>query len=86
MKVYLAHSGDINKHGHQDFNLIGVFKDRDMAIQAIEDSMKDVDMQYVKKETKPSGNIFWEEHGMDIVTVGYLEVRDLKERSLKILL
>jgi len=77
MKIYLAHSGDINKHGHQDFDLIGVFQDRDMAIQAIEDSMKDVDMQYVKKDVKPSGNIFWEEHGMDIVTVGYLEVRDL---------
>jgi hypothetical protein len=78
MKVYLAHSGDINKHGHQDFDLIGVFQDKDMAIKAIEDSMKDVDMQYVKKDVKPSGNIFWEEHGMDIVTVGYLEVRDLQ--------
>ena len=77
MKVYLAHSGDINKHGHQDFNLIGVFQDKDMAIKAIEDSMKDVDMQYVKKDVMPSGNIFWEEHGMEIVTVGYLEVRDL---------
>jgi hypothetical protein len=77
MKVYLAHSGDINKHGHQDFDLIGVFQDKDTAIKAIEDSMKDVDMQYVKKDVKPSGNIFWEEHGMDIVTVGYLEVRDL---------
>jgi hypothetical protein len=78
MEVYLAHSGDINKHGHQDFDLIGVFQDKDMAIKAIEDSMKDVDMQYVKKDVKPSGNIFWEEHGMDIVTVGYLEVRDLQ--------
>jgi len=77
MKVYLAHSGDINKHGHQDFDLIGVFQDRDMAIKAVEDSMKDVDMQYVEKSVTPSGNIFWEEHGMDIVTVGYLEVRDL---------
>ena len=77
MKVYLAHSGDIDKHGHQDFSLIGVFQDKDMAIKAIEESMKDVDMKYVEKETKPNGNMFWEEHGMDIVTVGYLEVRDL---------
>jgi len=77
MKVYLAHSGDINKHGHQDFNLIGVFQDKDMAIKAIEESMKDVDMKYVEKDIMPSGNIFWEEHGMDIVTVGYLEIRDL---------
>ena len=77
MKVYLAHSGDINKHGHQDFNLIGVFHDKDMAIQAIEESLSDCDMEYVEKDIMPSGNIFWEEHGMDIVTVGYLEVRDL---------
>ena len=77
MKVYLAHSGDINKHGHQDFDLIGVYQDRDMAIQAIENSMKDVDMRYVEKYVKPTENIFWEERGMDIVTVGYLEVRDL---------
>ena len=77
MKVYLAHSGDINKHGHQDFNLIGVYQDKDMAIQAIEQSMTDVDMEYVKKETTLSGNMFWTEYGMDIVTVGYLEVREL---------
>lgn len=77
MKVYLAHSGDINKHGHQDYDLIGVYKDKDMAIQAIEQSMTDVDMKYVEVETTPSGNMFWTEMGMDIVTVGYLEVRDL---------
>ena len=77
MKVYLAHSGDIDKHGHQDFNLIGVYQDKDMAIQAIEQSMIDVDMEYVEKETTPSGNMFWTEQGMDIVTVGYLEVREL---------
>ena len=77
MKVYLAHSGDINKHGHQDYDLIGVYQDKNMAIQAIEQSMTDCDMEYVKKETTPSGNIYWTEHGMDIVTVGYLEVREL---------
>ena len=77
MKIYLAHSGDINKHGHQNYDLIGVYQDKDMAIQAIEQSMSDVNMEYVEKETKPSGNMFWTEHGMDIVTVGYLEVRDL---------
>ena len=77
MKVYLAHSGDINRHGFQDFDLIGVYQDRDMAIQAIEQSMTDVDMEYVEVETKPSGNMFWTEMGMDIVTVGYLEVREL---------
>lgn len=77
MKVYLAHSGDINKHGHQDYDLIGVYQDKDMAIQAIEQSMTDVDMKYLEKETTPSGNMFWTEHGMDIVTVGYLEVREL---------
>jgi hypothetical protein len=77
MKVYLAHSGDIDKHGHQDFNLIGVYQDKDMAIQAIEQSMTDVDMEYVEVETKPNGNMFWTEMGMDIVVVGYLEVRDL---------
>ena len=78
MNVYLAHSGDINKHGRQDFDLIGVFKDKDMAIKAIEKSMRDVDIKYVEKSVTPSGNIFWEEHGMDIVTVGYLEVRNLQ--------
>ena len=77
MKVYLAHSGEITKHGHQVYDLIGVYRDKDMAIKAIEDSMKDVNMQYVKKDVMPSGNIFWEEHRMDIVTVGYLEVREL---------
>ncbi len=77
MKVYLAHSGDINKHGHQDYNLIGVYQDKDMAIQAIEQSMTDVDIKYVEKETTPSGNMFWTERGMGIVTVGYLEVREL---------
>ncbi len=79
MKVYLAHSGDIDKHGHQDFDLIGVFQNKDMAIQAIEQSMTDVDMEYVEVETKPSGNMFWTEMGMDIVTVGYLEVRELQK-------
>jgi hypothetical protein len=69
MKVYLAHSGD--------YDLIGVYQDRDMAIQAIEQSMTDIDIKYVEKETTPSGNMFWTEHGMDIVTVGYLEVREL---------
>lgn len=78
MEVYLAHSGDINKHGHQDFDLIGVFRDRDMAIKAIEDSIVDYNDMYVNKETMPSGNIFWTEHGMEIVTVGYLEVRELQ--------
>lgn len=77
MKVYLAYSGDINKHGHQYFDLIGVFQNKDTAIQAIEESMKDVDMKYVEKETKPSGNIYWTEMGMDVVTVGYMEVREL---------
>ena len=77
MKVYLAYSRDINKHGHQDFDLIGVYQDKDMAIQAIEDSMSDVDMEYVETDIMPSGNIYWTEHGMDIVTVGLLEVRDL---------
>jgi hypothetical protein len=77
MKVYLAHSGDINKHGHQCYNLIGVYQDKDMAIQAIEQSITDVDMKYLEKETTPNGNIFWTENGMDIVTVGYLEVREL---------
>jgi hypothetical protein len=77
MKVYLAYSGEINKYGHQQFDLIGVFQDKDMANKAIEDSMEDVDMTYVTKKMMPSGNIFWEESGMDIVTVGYLEVRDL---------
>ena len=77
MEIHLAYSGDINKHGHQNFDLIGVYKDRDMAIKAIEKSLVDCSDMYVKKETMPSGNIFWTEHGMDIVTVGYLEVRDL---------
>lgn len=77
MKVYLAYSGDINKHGHQDFDLIGVYQDKDMAIQAIEDSMSDCDMKYVETDIMPSGNIYWTEKGMDIVTVGLLEVRDL---------
>jgi hypothetical protein len=48
-----------------------------MAIQAIEQSITDVDMKYLEKETTPNGNIFWTENGMDIVTVGYLEVREL---------
>jgi len=73
MKVYLAYSGDINKHGHQNYDLIGVYQDKDMAIQAIEQSMTDVDMAYVEVETKPSGNMFWTEHGMDIVNVGKVE-------------
>jgi hypothetical protein len=60
-----------------DFILTDKFQDKDMAIKAIEDSMKDVDMKYVDKSVTPAGNIFWEEQGMEIVTVGYLEVRDL---------
>ena len=77
MKVYLAHSGDIDKQGHEDYDLIGVYQEKDMAINAIEQSMTDVDMKYVEVETTPSGNMFWTEQGMDIVTVGYLEVREL---------
>ena len=77
MKVYLAHSGDINKHGHQDYDLIGVYQDKDMAIKVIEQSMNDVDMELVKKYTLLNGDIFWTENGMSIVTVGYLEVSEL---------
>ena len=77
MKVYLAHSGDIDKHGHQRYDLIGVYQDRDMAIKAIEDSIVDCDDMYVKKETMSNGNIFWTEQGMDVITVGYLEIREL---------
>ena len=77
MKVYLAYSGDINKHGHQDFGLIGVYQNKDMAIQAIEQSMTDVDMKYVEKDTTKEGHMFWTEIGMDIVTIGKLVVREL---------
>lgn len=77
MEVYLAHSGNIDKHGHQRYDLIGVYQDRGMAIKAIEDSMVDCDDMYVKKETMSNGNIFWTEQGMDIITVGHLEMREL---------
>ena len=77
MKIYLAYSGDINKHGHQIYDLIGVYQDKDMAIKVIEQSMNDVDMELVKKYTLLNGHIFWTENGMSIVTVGYLEVNEL---------
>ena len=77
MKIYLAYSGDINKHSHQGYDLIGVYQDKDMAIKVIEQSMNDVDMEFVKKYTLLNGDIFWTENGMSIVTVGYLEVSEL---------
>lgn len=77
MKIYLAYSGDINKHSHQGYDLIGVYQDKDMAIKVIEQSMNDVDMELVKKYTLLNGDIFWTENGMSIVTVGYLEVSEL---------
>ena len=77
MKVYLAYSGDLDKHGQQSFDLIGVFQDKTTAIDAIEQSMKDVDIQNVEKSISPNESVYWTEMGMDIVTVGYLEVRDL---------
>jgi len=40
--------------------------------------MRDVDMECIMKSTKENGNMFWDQMGMDIVTVGYLEVRELK--------
>jgi hypothetical protein len=79
MKVYLAHSGDINKHGHQVYDLIGVFKDKDMAIKAIKNALEDVNiLDYAVKDGKQNGNMFWIEHAMDVDwTVGKLEVREL---------
>lgn len=77
MEVYLAHSGNINKHGHQYFNFIGVFRDKNMAIKVIKESMKGVDMKCVVKDEFPLGDIYWTEHGMDIAIVGRLEVREL---------
>ena len=50
---------------------------KNMAIQAVEQSMTDIDIEHVEKKTLPNGNMFWTEHSMDIVTVGYIEVRDL---------
>ena len=78
MQVYLAYSGDLDRHDRQSFDLIGVFQDRAQAVKAIEELIVDYPNPYVERVIKPSGNIFWEERGMDIVTVGYLECRSLQ--------
>ena len=76
-EVYLAYSGDINKHGHQDYKLIGVFQDKDMAIQAIEESMSDCDMEFVERGSTSDGTIIWTEAGMEYVDVGMLQTKKL---------
>jgi len=78
MKVYLAFSGHINKHGFQDYDMIGVFDTKDKAIEAVESSLDDVDRTAITTETDSHGNIFWTEHGMDIVTVGYISEHEVK--------
>jgi len=80
MKVYLAYSGDINKHGFQSFELIGVFKDKDDAILAITSTFKDVDEEQVAVDSKDN-TIFWTEFGYDVVTVGMLKTEEVIEKS-----
>lgn len=75
-KVYIAHKGYLNKHGRQTFDMIGVYENKDRAIQDIEKSIEDVNGGFI--EITPVGNnIYWSEKGMDIITVGFLEERTL---------
>jgi hypothetical protein len=76
MEIYLAYNGGGPTWGELSWSLIGAFQNKDMAIKAIEDSIKDIDDEEkdVRKEVMHSGDTYWEDRGM---YVGYLRSTDL---------
>jgi hypothetical protein len=76
MTIYLAYWGEIDKHNNERLYLIDVFLDKETAIRSIESTFSDVNPEWINREDK-GDKIWWNEVGMDIVTIGHLETRTL---------
>ena len=73
MKVYIAYEGDLDRHGRQYYDIIGVYADEAGACNAVQQTITESGIDVSHNIVNGIPTTWWIEHGMDIVNVGMVE-------------
>lgn len=75
MKAYQVFTGDLDKHGHQKFELDSTYLSKGMALIRCKEIIEAEEFKDEKIEltTLKNGSMHWEASGWDIITICKLE-------------
>jgi hypothetical protein len=77
MKVYIAYRGDLDKHGKQTFEIIGVFRDESQAHFAVQSTITESGVEVKTITTYGVTYTVWSTQGWEYIDLGKVETHEL---------